>query len=381
MEQAPALLLINAGEDSEFFYATRFLTEDPALYIRFGEGDDVLVLNVMEIERGRQTSTASQVVDRAEHGWREDLDGYQAWAQLAAGLLRERGQARARVSGRLPAAYYEELRSADVDLELDKALFVAQRRRKSAEEADWIHAAQRAAEAACAEIVNQLAAAEVKDGDLWADGRPLTSERLLTAGQAALNQIGYSCDDMIVAGSPLSAMPHWRGEGPILANAPVIIDIFPRGRVSRYHGDLTRTVVVGETSADVQRMHLACLDALAAAIAAIRPGVNGRAIHEAACKVLVGHGFGTVTPGFEGSPEVALMTHSTGHGVGLDVHELPVLRPVDMLLEEGDVVTVEPGLYKEGLGGVRVEDTGIVTADGFRNFTSLTRSLDPKAYR
>jgi len=63
------------------------------------------------------------------------------------------------------------------------------------------------------------------------------------------------------------------------------------------------------------------------------------------------------------------------------VHELPVLRPVDMLLEEGDVVTVEPGLYKEGLGGVRVEDTGIVTADGFRNFTSLTRSLDPKAYR
>ncbi|TMD05239.1 MAG: hypothetical protein E6J02_11540, partial [Chloroflexi bacterium] len=165
MEQAPALLLINAGEDSEFFYATRFLTEDPALYIRFGEGDDVLVLNVMEIERGRQTSTASQVVDRAEHGWREDLDGYQAWAQLAAGLLRERGQARARVSGRLPAAYYEELRSADVGLELDKALFVAQRRRKSAEEADWIHAAQRAAEAACAEIVNQLAAAEVKDGD------------------------------------------------------------------------------------------------------------------------------------------------------------------------------------------------------------------------
>ncbi len=381
MEQTPALLLINAGEDSDFFYATHFLTQDPALYIRFGDEDNVLVLMTMEIERGRQTSTASKVVDRAEHGWREDLDGYRAWAQLAAELLGERGQSRARVSGRLPAAYYEELRNADVDLHLDKALFVAQRRRKSAEEADWIHAAQRAAEAACAEIVNHLAAAEVKDGNLWADGRPLTSERLMASGQAVLNQIGYSCDDMIVAGSPLCAMPHWRGEGPILANAPVIIDIFPRGRVSRYHGDLTRTVVVGETGEEVRRMHQACLEALDVAIAAIRPGVNGRAVHEAACEVLVGHGFGTATPGFEGPPEAAKMIHSTGHGVGLDVHELPVLRPVDMPLEEGDVITVEPGLYKEGLGGVRVEDTGLVTADGFSNFTSLTRSLDPKAYR
>jgi len=75
-----------------------------------------------------------------------------------------------------------------------------------------------------------------------------------------------------------------------------------------------------------------------------------------------------------------MMIHSTGHGVGLDVHELPNLRPTDVPLEEGDVVTVEPGLYLEGFGGVRVEDSGIVTATGFRNFTSINRGLDPRAY-
>jgi len=75
------------------------------------------------------------------------------------------------------------------------------------------------------------------------------------------------------------------------------------------------------------------------------------------------------------------MNHSTGHGVGLDVHEAPNLRgPGDDVLQDGDVVTVEPGLYELGLGGVRIEDTGRVTASGFENFTRISRSLDPRDY-
>ncbi|HKC20735.1 MAG TPA: M24 family metallopeptidase, partial [Candidatus Dormibacteraeota bacterium] len=82
-----------------------------------------------------------------------------------------------------------------------------------------------------------------------------------------------------------------------------------------------------------------------------------------------------------GPEGVARMNHSTGHGVGLEVHEEPALRETtEYPLAEGDVVTVEPGLYKLGLGGVRIEDTGTVTANGFDNFTSLTRSLDPRDY-
>ena len=185
---------------------------------------------------------------------------------------------------------------------------------------------------------------------------------------------------MIIAGSPECALPHHRGEGQLRANAPIIIDIFPRGKTSGYHGDLSRTVVVGEVSDVVRGMWEACCAALDAAIGMLKPGVNGRDVHREACRVLVDHGYGTYTSGFEGRADGPRMTHSLGHGVGLDVQEEPALRDLDYPLEAGDVVTVEPGLYKLGLGGVRVENTGILTADGFRDFTTLTRSLDPRAY-
>jgi Xaa-Pro aminopeptidase len=115
-------------------------------------------------------------------------------------------------------------------------------------------------------------------------------------------------------------------------------------------------------------------------IGLLTEGVNGRDVHRAVCRTLVERGFGTTTAGFEGDPGGPRMIHSTGHGVGLEVHEAPQLRDLDYPLRAGDVVTVEPGLYQVGLGGVRVEDTGLVTANGFRNFTSLPRSLDPGDY-
>ena len=123
-----------------------------------------------------------------------------------------------------------------------------------------------------------------------------------------------------------------------------------------------------------------CVEALDRAIGLLSEGVNGRDVHRAVCRVLVDRGFGTATDGFAGDPAAPRMIHSTGHGVGLEVHEAPALRDLDCTLQDGDVVTVEPGLYLIGLGGVRVEDTGMVVAGGFRDFTSLPRSLDPAAY-
>jgi Xaa-Pro aminopeptidase len=374
------LVLIPSGEsDADFTYASGFPVET-GLYIRFDEADDVLVASPLEIDRARVQSKAARKLGFAEAGF-VDHGEYASWPRLAARMLREKGLEEARVSPRLQAAYLEELRSAGVAVEIDRELFKAERRHKSAEEAGFIRAAQRAAEAAVTEVVRQLAQAEIKDGVLWLEGRPLTSERLYARAQLLLGEMGFSCPDMIVAGSPECAMPHFRGEGPIRAGAPVIIDIFPSGRASHYHGDLTRTVVVGDVPDEIRRMHASALQALDAGIESIRAGVLGRDVHSAVCQVLVDRGFGTTTKGFEGPEGGPKMNHSTGHGVGLDVHEAPALRgPSDELLEEGDVVTVEPGLYLLGLGGVRVEDTGMVTADGFENFTSLTRSLDPKDY-
>ena len=371
---APIVLIPTGDADADFIHATGFAVEN-ALYIRFGPNDDVLIVSPLEADRARAVAKVAKVV--------EDREVYAtgAWARLAARLLRERGVTEARVATNLAAVHYEELRAAGIDVEIDRTLFVAERRRKSAAEATGIQAAQSAAESAVVEVVRELAKAEVRDGLLWSNGGPLTSEKLFARAQFALGEMGFTCPDMIIAGSPDNALPHYRGEGPIKANVPVIIDIFPTSRTTHLHGDLTRTVVVGEVSEDVRRMHAAVLQALDAGIESIAAGVRGKDPHLAVVQVLVDRGFGTTTEGFEGPEGVARMNHSTGHGVGLEVHEEPNVRATnDEPLEEGDVVTVEPGLYLLGLGGVRVEDTGMVTRNGFQNFTSLTRSLDPRDY-
>jgi Xaa-Pro aminopeptidase len=375
----PVVLIPSGNEDADFAYASGFSVET-ALYVRFDDGDDVLVASPLEIDRARAQSKARATLGMDEAGY-EDAGQYGSWPRLAAKMLRDRGLDSARVSPRLHAAFLEALRAEGLDVEVDLNLFEAERRHKSSEEAAFIQAAQRAAEAAITEVVSQLAQADIKDGLLWLDDRPLTSERLYARAQLLLGEKGFTCPDMIIAGSPECAMPHFRGEGPIRAGAPVIIDIFPSSRNTHYHGDLTRTVVVGEIPEEFKRMHAAVLQALDAGIESIRAGASGREVNSGVCQVLVDRGYGTSTKGFEGPDGVAKMNHSTGHGVGLDVHEAPSLRgPDENALRDGDVVTVEPGLYLMGLGGVRVEDTGMVTDGGFKNFTTLTRSLDPRDY-
>ncbi len=375
---SPLLLMATGGPDADWLYATGVDLED-GVYLDFGS-ERVLVASEMELDRVRAQSRVPTVLDRRSAGWEESRDRVAAWSKVAAHVLQRRGLSQVRISAQLPVGVYEALRAEGIEAEIDRDLFTSARRRKTREEASFIHSAQRAAEAACAELIAHLAVAEIRDGLLWLDGRPLTSERLFARAEAALQEIGYAGGDMIVAGSPESAQPHNRGEGQIRAHAPVIIDIFPRGKTSGYHGDLTRTVVVGEVADQVRAMYEACLAAREAAIALIRPGANGREVHRAACQVLVERGFGTFTKGLEGNQEGPVMTHSLGHGIGLSVHEAPSLRDLDYLLAEGDVVTIEPGLYLPGMGGVRVEDAGLVSHDGFKTFTSLPHSLDPRAY-
>jgi len=371
---APIVLLSTGEDDADFIHATGFSVET-GLYIRYGEKDDVLVVSPLEIDRARAESSVSNVV--------EDIEAYihRSWPRLAARLLGERGITEARVSPNLRALHFEALRASGIEAHVVSDLFVAERRRKSGAEAAAIQEAQSAAESALIEVMRELAGAEIKDGILWSNGGPLTSEHLYARAQLALGEKGFACPSLIVAGSPDSALPHFRGEGPIKANAPVIIDIFPTSRRNHYSGDLTRTVVVGQISDEVRRMHAAVVQALDAGIESIAPGVPCREPHLTVCQVLIDRGFGTKSPGYEGPDGVPKMNHNTGHGVGLDVHEEPNLRQTaEDALAEGDVVTVEPGLYLVGLGGVRVEDTGMVTGNGFQNFTTLTRSLDPRDY-
>jgi Xaa-Pro aminopeptidase len=153
------------------------------------------------------------------------------------------------------------------------------------------------------------------------------------------------------------------------------VDIFPHSKSTGYNGDCTRTVVHGAVPDSVRRMHEAVVAAKAAGIAAVRPGVTGEEVHRATIDVIAGHGYEVGLPPKESPLEWCGMVHGTGHGVGLQVHEPPLLDFNAPELIVGDVLTIEPGLYSAALGGIRVEDMVAVTEAGCQNFNRLPEGL------
>jgi Xaa-Pro aminopeptidase len=167
----------------------------------------------------------------------------------------------------------------------------------------------------------------------------------------------------IVASGPNSAVPHAVPGGRALKRGDFVLMDFG-ARLDDYRSDMTRTVVLGRADKQQRAIYAATLAAQTAVIEALRPGMSGREAQALADSVIAAHGF-------EGR-----LIHSLGHGVGIDIHELPVLAPkVEAVLEAGHVVTVEPGVYIEGIGGVRIEDFGIITEHGFEDFTHSPHEL------
>jgi Xaa-Pro aminopeptidase len=212
-------------------------------------------------------------------------------------------------------------------------------------------------------------------GTLIADNQELTSERLQTLIDIWLLEHGYVESTSIVAGGPQGADCHHRGSGVLRTGQPIVIDIFPRSKKSHYWGDCTRTVVHGKVPEIVTRMHQTVVKAKQAAVNATRAGVTGETVNEATLRVMRDDGFGTSTFGPNDDQSLISMVHGTGHGVGLALHEAPLLVSGGPVLLVSDVVTIEPGLYGRTIGGIRVEDMYAVTENGCENFNSIPEGL------
>jgi Xaa-Pro aminopeptidase len=184
---------------------------------------------------------------------------------------------------------------------------------------------------------------------------------------------------VIVAAGAEGAAGHDPGSGLLAANTPIIIDIWPRDDASGCYADMTRTFVIGEPAEDVLEMHRLTKEALELARAAVAPGVPGKAIWEIACDVYEAAGHPTQRNKEPGKPLVDGFFHGLGHGVGLDVHEEPSLGrgAGDTVLVPGDVITLEPGSYRSGYGGVRLEDLVVVTETGSETLTNFPYELQP----
>lgn len=378
--QTPILLFGESYHHPNIFYRTGFLAPDPVVVVDRGGDDTVLWTSRLEEGRARKEARVGRVRCTEELDWAEKMARagaeQDAWAVLVESICRAEGLGGVLVDSDFPTIITDHLRGSDLEVRPRGDLYRRERRIKTAEEVDWIAATENAGMDGLQRAIDVIAAAEIRDGLLWHQGRPLTGEDLVLAVESRLLELGCTTNDSICCGGPDSADPHRRTSDVIRAGLPIVLDIFPFDKTTRYWGDMTRTVVRGTPPAEVQAMWEAVLEAQQAGLDAVRPGANGRDVHYACCDVFARRGYGSLAKPYRHIESEARFIHGTGHGLGLEIHEFPRVGDVDVTLEVGDVVTVEPGLYHPGLGGIRIEDLVVVTEDGHRNLTTL-----PKTFR
>jgi Xaa-Pro aminopeptidase len=383
-EDHRTLLVIGTPQhDATAYHLSGFLAPDPVIFLR-AAGKRYLAVSALEYGRAEKEVPADELISFDELDLtrlaRELKSGARAFAAATANLLKKFGAEGSPVTvpPHFGVAYADELRARGIKIEPDGRLFADLRRGKTQEEVSHIEEAQRALEEACAHAADVLEEAEIaSDGTLRWRGETLTSELLRSEIDVELLRRGCAAEEgTITAGGPQAADPHERGSGPLKAGETIILDIFPRSQTSRYYADMTRTFVKGEPDDELQNMYDAVLEAQETALSMIKAGVNGRDVHDKVSDILHEKGYKTGKHDQKpGEPLTEGFFHGTGHGVGLEVHEAPRVSTVDEKLRAGDVVTVEPGLYQPGLGGVRIEDLVVVTESGCRNLTRFPKDF------
>ena len=344
------------------------------------DGRRIVVTSSMEAARVDGLGTDLEVHTTEEFGAdeirRSGLDIHAASTELAIRTVRGLSLSAATVPRDFPLGIADALHAGGIELTVNQKLFDDRRRRKSPHELAGVRRAQRAAEAGMAAARELLSRAESSNGGLALDGEPLTCELVKEHVQAAFLVHGALAPEMIVSHGVQTAVGHDMGSGAIVADDVVLLDLFPVDLESSCFADITRTFVVGNPPDEVRDWYGLCREALDLAAAEVRPGANGGDIHRLVSGFFAERGFPTQLMKPEGEPLLDGFYHGLGHGVGLEVHESPSLGMIGEELVAGDVITIEPGLYRQGFGGVRVEDLLHVTDAGYELLTDCPYEME-----
>ena len=373
------LIYADSFRSADMRHAVPLGVPDPFLYAE-ENGSRHVFASSMEATRIRELGLFDVHVHE-ELGFDEliasGIDSRELNAQLALRAVGSLGLKRASVPQDFPVWLADRLRADGVDLAVDQDLFDDRRRAKTEAQLAGMRRAQRAAEAAMDACRELLRRAEIRGEELLLDGEPLTVERVKADMSVAFARHDTTADEYIVAPGAQGAVGHDMGSGPIRPGTPLVVDIFPRDNASAVYTDMTRTFVVGDVPDDVREWHRLVKEALDAAVAEIRAGVEARAVFDLTCEIFEAAGQPTQRTKQPGEALADGFFHGLGHGVDLEVHEAPGLgRLADKKLVAGDVVTVEPGLYRAGYGGVRLEDIVLVTEDGAEVITDYPYDLE-----
>jgi Xaa-Pro aminopeptidase len=353
---------------------------DPFIYAETG-GRRAAILHSLEIPRVREEAPQLEIVPLEQLGtdelFAQGMKGWEIELEVAVRACRELGIEQAAVPPSFPVGHADHLRANGIEIVVERDLFDDRRRSKNETEIAGIRRAQHACEAALDAARELLRAAQPNGAGLEADGEPLTSERIKRVIEDVFADHGVEGSDMIVAHGPQTAVGHDAGSGQIAPNEPIVFDLFPKDKATGCYSDMTRTYVVGEPTDEVKEWYTLVKRALETSTAGVKPGVNGRALFELVCDQFHEAGYKTQLNKEPGEVLEDGFFHSLGHGVGLEVHELPSMGRSGQDLVPGDVITIEPGLYRSGYGGLRLEDIVLVTKDGYEVLTDYPYDLTP----
>lgn len=372
----PARVIVGIpAQHPDLLYACRFDAPDPIICCEH-RGRRTLVLSDLEFDRGEREADVHAVLPLSQYVKRvKQAGGRGTTAEVIAALCRERRIRSIVVPEFTPIGLVDALRALRMRVRTQPSPFFPQRLIKTPAEIRAMGKAMRITFRAIDVAAKIIRASRIGARDVlhW-HGAVLTAERIKAEVTAFLVSQGYSDPaGMIIACGNDSAEPHNAGSGPLKAHQSIIVDIFPRDGKTFFYGDATRTFVRGRASDAVQRMHAAVAAAQRIAFRTIRDGVNGKTIHTAIQRSFAAAGFST---GVRNGRRHGFF-HGTGHGLGLAIHEEPLrINASSFTLRAGHVVTVEPGLYYHGIGGVRLEDVIVVTKTACRLLATSPNRLD-----
>lgn len=361
--------------DANILYATNFFCPDPFIFIRTAAGKRHMVMSDLEIDRAKRQSTAHKVHSLAAYTSlaEKKFKKTPGTVEVLTTILRDFGLRSVAVPTNFPLGIAEGLRRNRIRINALPDPFFPERIYKKPVEIEAIRKTMRITEKGMQAAVDILAASKIKGGYLWYKGKKLTVETLRNAINTTILSLGCTPAGTIVAPGKQGCDPHERGFGVIRANETLIIDVFPRSESTGFFADITRTFVRGKASEEVRKLYRAVYEGQRLGLDMIRHGVKVSKVHQAIQKLFESRGFKT---GEQGGRMQGFF-HSTGHGLGLEIHEPPRIGATKFTLEKGMVVTVEPGLYYNAAGGgVRIEDTIAVTKTGIDNLTRFPKFLE-----
>jgi Xaa-Pro aminopeptidase len=361
---ADAYVAYASSRDADMRYLTHFTSSDPFVFFKKPGERGVIIISQMETGRASREASTS-FMSRTQAGlpdiFKKETDPYRATAAMIAGQVGKK----VLVPPNFPLALAQALNEY-CSLSVDSGTVMEMRAKKSRQEILTMKNVLTVTQKAMDLAVSMIRNASVKKGVLYHDQKPLTAEQVKFSMHSLLLKYGCSAVDTIVSCGENTSIPHMTGTGPLESDEPIIIDLFPVEEKSGYYADMTRTVVKGEPSAEIRSMYDTLRSAKQIGISKVKAGVSGSDVHQVVVDFFRDQGYGSGATGF---------VHNLGHGVGLQVHELPTVGPAGKTLVSGNVITIEPGLYYPGTGGVRLEDIGAVTPRGFDNFTVFPEDL------